>query len=110
MPELVKPFFKPPPPIRDKRHVVFVASLSSGCCECGRIPVQAHHLLRVVEKCMGRRSGDNWVIPVCYDRHRFIHRTGKDEQYRDLARALWENTGDAETCENLVRYFREAAV
>ena len=40
---------------------------------------QAHHLMHAEPSAMGRRSGDNWAVPLCAAHHRDLHLTG-DEQ------------------------------
>ena len=61
---MAAPNFKPPPPIRDESHL---ANLRECCCVICQttLNVEPHHLLRTPEKAMGRRSGDNWAIPLC---------------------------------------------
>lgn len=95
---------KPPPPIRSKAHVAFVASLP--CCITGRIGgTHAHHLLRGTgEKAMGRRAGDNWTIPLHYKTHDALHKDGDETGFLEwhhidgpaLARSLYAASGDHE--------------
>lgn len=101
---------KPPKPIRDKAHLAFVAGLP--CCITGRTDgVQAHHLLKTSEKCMGRRSGDDKVIPLHHEMHTDLHRGGDETAFLrwycidplDLARALYAATGDHEQGLRVVR-------
>ena len=96
--------FKPPAPIRDKKHLAFVASLP--CCITGRTDgIEVHHLLRGTgEKCGNRKSGDNWVIPMEWTEHQALHAWGKEVEWLGwsnidgpaLAKALYEATGDYE--------------
>lgn len=94
---------KPPPPIRSEKHRRFVASLP--CCISGRDEAtQGHHLLRVPEKCMGRRAGDNWIIPLHHEMHTALHRSGDETAFLAiydiggpaLAKALWNASGNYE--------------
>jgi len=101
---------KPPKPVRDKAHLAFVAGLP--CCITGRTDgVQAHHLLKTSEKCMGRRSGDDKVIPLHHEIHTALHGSGDETAFLDicvidgpaLARALYAATGDHEQGLRVVR-------
>ena len=103
--------FKPPAPIRDKKHLAFVASLP--CCIEGRTGnVVPHHLLRGTgEKCGGRKSGDNWTIPLGAETHMDLHAWGDETWYLGksdidgpaLAKALYEATGDYEQALNVLK-------
>jgi len=101
-------FQKPPKPIRDKKHLQFVAGLP--CCVCGTEPVQAHHLLRSGEHGMGRKSGDNWAIPLCFDDHRWLHMDGDETAWlsdrgidgKSLAKALYAANMDTEAALNAI--------
>jgi hypothetical protein len=103
--------FKPAPPIRNKKHLDFIRTLP--CVICGGNS-QAHHLLRTKEKCMGRRSGDNWAISLCPSHHAGLHRDGNEERYLApidgpvLASALWGVMGNREGALNIIRLAREA--
>ena len=105
---------KPPPLIRDRRHLAFVASLP--CCITGRTDgVQVHHLLRVPEKCCGRRSGDNHAIPLHHEKHTALHRDGNEQAYLTtydidgpaLAKALYEASGKYELACKAIQEARE---
>lgn len=72
-------YFKPDPPIRDKEHLKWVADLA--CCCCGAPADCAHHLLRTNEKCMGRKSGDDKVLPLCNYHHDSLHRNGNEPAF-----------------------------
>ena len=104
---------KPPRPIRDRKHLAFVASLP--CCVSGWIPVQVHHLLRTPEKAMGRRSGDNHVIPLHWEMHTRLHSSGNETRFLEihgidgpsLAKALYEASGDYEQSCKAIKEARE---
>lgn len=94
---------KPPPPIRDKKHLAWLHELP--CCISGStVNVVAHHLLRTPEKAMGRKSGDNHTIPLASHIHMALHRDGNETRFLKqygidgpaLARRLWEVSGDIE--------------
>jgi DNA recombination protein Rad52 len=67
------------PRIRDKEHLRHIASLS--CLICGREPSQAHHLTHAQPKAMSRKSGDQWVVPLCAIHHRQLHDYGNEGQW-----------------------------
>ena len=65
--------------IRDPKHLRMVRQLP--CCLTWRTyGVEVHHLLRTGEHAMGRRSGDNWAIPLANFLHRQLHDGPMDEQ------------------------------
>lgn len=67
---------------------------------------QAHHIKSSTgERGMGIRSTDKWAVPLCHDKHMEVERIGSRnevswfrdhgiEDVRELAEALWANTGD----------------
>lgn len=57
--------FKPPKPIRDETWRRFVHE--HPCRKCGSVPTQAAHL---GHSSMGRKPGDDQVVPLCPDCHR----------------------------------------
>ena len=108
---------KPPRPIRDRKHLAFVASLP--CC-ITETPygVVYHHLLRGTgEKCGGRKSGDNWVLPLCGNMHHELHADGNETQFLEsygidgpaLAKALYETKRDYERACAILRGIQEKA-
>ena len=107
---------KPPPPIRDRKHMAFVASLP--CCITGiSYKVVAHHLLRGTgEKCGGRKSGDDKTIPLCTEAHTALHGIGDEEGFLKgqgidgpaLAKALYEASGDYELACAILRGLQAA--
>ena len=106
---------KPPAPIRDRKHLAFVASLP--CCITGTPHgVVCHHLLRGTgEKCGGRKSGDNWAIPLCGNMHAELHADGNETRFLKrwgidgpaLAKALYEASGDYEQACKAIQEARE---
>jgi hypothetical protein len=83
--------------IRDAGHLNYVRSLP--CCICKtHYDIQAHHLLRTGEHAMGRRSGDNWAIPLCALHHTQLHMDGDEIAFLQArgidgkreANELWE--------------------
>ena len=108
---------KPPAPIRDKKYIAFVGSLF--CCipGCGRNSGPPHHLLRTPEKCAGRKSGDDKILPMCPEHHRALHLNGDETGFLErngidgpaLARALYEASGDYEHACAILRGIQEKA-
>lgn len=80
---------------RDKQHLRFVAS--QPCLICGRAPSDAHHLRFAQPRAMGRKSSDEFVVPLCRTHHRENHQTGREESWwasvsidpLDIATKLW---------------------
>lgn len=80
---------------RDKQHLRFVAS--QPCLICGRAPSDAHHLRFAQPRAMGRKSSDEFVVPLCRTHHRENHQTGREESWwasvsidpLEIATKLW---------------------
>ena len=68
---------------RDKLHLRFVAT--QPCLICGRTPSDPHHLRFAQPRAVGRKSSDEFVVPLCRTHHRQNHNIG-DEL------AWWEPT------------------
>jgi hypothetical protein len=85
--------------VRSPRHLAYVAE--QPCCCCGAKPVEVHHLLRADEqRGGGRRAGDPYAIPLCYEHHRgrdSLHSDGNEARFlsrfcvdgASLAAKLW---------------------
>jgi DNA recombination protein Rad52 len=86
---------------RDLRHLQFVATRP--CLVCGRTPSQAHHLKTAQPRALGRKSGDEWTVPLCAIHHRALHDDGDETRWWAAqgidpfpeARRLWETTRTA---------------
>lgn len=66
--------------IKDADHLKRVSEMA--CCICGLDgSTQAHHLLRSGEKGMGIKSGDDCVIPLCYNHHYELHMYGDETEF-----------------------------
>lgn len=65
--------------MKDKKHLRFVAGLP--CYLCGNPEVQVHHLLRAGGHGMGKKTGDEWTIPLCVTHHDMLHRCGDEIQF-----------------------------
>ncbi len=70
--------------IRNKDHVRFVTQ--QACLVCGRKPSDAHHLRFTQPRALGRKSSDEFTVPLCRIHHRAVHRAGDE-------RAWWKETG-----------------
>jgi len=57
----------PPKPerIRSPRHLARLRTLACTIPECGRGPVDAHHLTHVQPKGKGLKAGDQFTVPLC---------------------------------------------
>lgn len=73
----------------DLEHLKWVAT--KPCMICNKRPVQVHHLLKPYDgaRGMGRKSGDNNVIPLCYHHHAELHtKFGSEKLFFDK---YWRN-------------------
>lgn len=55
----------------------------SPCLVCRR-GAEAHHLQHVGERGVGRKSGDNWAVPLCHECHMGLHRFGGERTWWDI--------------------------
>ena len=62
--------------LRDKAHLRFVAS--QPCLLCGRSPSDPHHLRFAQPRAMGRKTSDEFVVPLCRAHHRQNHEVGDE--------------------------------
>jgi hypothetical protein len=69
---------------RDKAHLRFVAS--HPCLICGRSPADAHHLRFAQPRAMGRKSSDEFTVPLCRAHHRENHQNGVEIEW-------WQKAG-----------------
>ena len=70
--------------IRDRDHVRSVAK--QPCLICGRQPSDAHHLRFAQARALGRKTSDEFTVPLCRGHHREVHRCGDEA-------AWWKKTG-----------------
>lgn len=68
-----------PKRIRAPEHLKWVATLP--CLICQRQPSDAHHLKRVQPNALGRKPGDQWVVPLCRIHHRALHDAGDETRW-----------------------------
>jgi len=69
---------------RDKTHLRFVAL--QPCLVCGRAPSDPHHLRFAQPRALGRKTSDEFVVPLCRTHHRQNHQVGDEA-------AWWKPTG-----------------
>src|ERR1700730_716813 len=93
------------------------------CLVCMKEPPnEAHHLLRTGEHGMGRKSSDQWAIPICAFHHDArqpgsVHSCGGEDEYfasraidaRSVARALWTERGNLEAMRRVIFAARQRA-
>jgi hypothetical protein len=83
---------------RDKEHLRFV--IRQPCLLCGRKPSDPHHLRFVQPRALGRKSSDEFAVPLCRTHHRAVHRAGDERAWwkaagidpLKVARKLWKDT------------------
>jgi ERF superfamily len=83
---------------RDRDHLRHVAK--QPCLICGRKPSDSHHLRYLQPRALGRKSSDEFVVPLCRIHHRLVHRLGNEAAWWQdagidpiaVARKLWRET------------------
>jgi hypothetical protein len=68
-----------PKRLRDPSHLRRLATIP--CLICGRKPVQAHHLTFAQARAMGRKSSDEYAVPLCAIHHRDLHDHGNEMEW-----------------------------
>ena len=66
---------------------------------CGRKPSDPHHLRHVQPRAIGRKSSDEFTVPLCRIHHRALHRAGDEPAWWKesgidpikVARTLWKS-------------------
>jgi hypothetical protein len=82
--------------VRDKTHLRHVSALP--CLICQRTPCDAHHVKLAQPRMLGRKVSDEFVVPLCRDHHRDLHRHGNERAWwanvnlnpLEKARGFWE--------------------
>ena len=64
---------------RDKSHLRFVAL--QPCLVCGRTPSDPHHLRFAQPRALGRKTSDEYVVPLCRTHHRQNHQVGDERAW-----------------------------
>jgi ERF superfamily protein len=83
---------------RDPEHMRYITK--QPCLICGRKPSDPHHLRYVQPRALGRKSSDEFSVPLCRIHHRLVHRVGNEAAWWQdagidpikVARKLWVQT------------------
>jgi ERF superfamily len=83
---------------RNRDHLRFVTQ--QACLICGRKPSDPHHLRSMQPRALGRKSSDEFTVPLCRVHHRAAHRVGNEQAWWKaagidplrVARGLWRQT------------------
>jgi hypothetical protein len=83
---------------RDRDHMRYITK--QPCLICGRKPSDPHHLRYVQPRALGRKSSDEFAVPLCRIHHRLVHRVGNEAAWWQdvgidpikVARKLWVQT------------------
>ena len=83
---------------RNKDHLRYVAR--QACLICGRQPSDPHHLRYAQPRALGRKSSDEFTVPLCRVHHREVHRVSNEQAWwqsvgidpLSVAQQLWETT------------------
>ncbi len=68
-------------PLRDPEHLARVRRHACVTCRL-RVEIEAHHIRECFPRTMGKRIGDNWVVPLCRWCHIDVH---------GMSRTFWHN-------------------
>ena len=90
---------------RNKEHLRYVSQ--QPCLLCTRQPSDAHHLRFVQPRALGRKSSDEFAVPLCRTHHRAAHRAGDERNWWrstgidpvKVARKLWKDTRLGKPCD-----------
>src|SRR5262249_35762579 len=69
---------------RNRDHLRFV--MQQPCLLCGRKPSDAHHIRFMQPRALGRKTSDEFAVPLCRSHHRAVHRAGDEK-------AWWKQAG-----------------
>jgi hypothetical protein len=83
---------------RNKEHLRYITL--QPCLLCARKPSDAHHLRFVQPRALGRKTSDEFAVPLCRIHHRAAHRAGDEPAWwkaagidpLKIARRLWKDT------------------
>lgn len=83
---------------RNRHRLRFVAE--QACLICGRQPSDAHHIRYAQPRALGRKSSDEFTVPLCRIHHRALHRVGDEQGWWKqvgidplrVAQSLWTMT------------------
>ena len=77
-----------------------MSSTAEPCLNCGRQPLDAHHLRFAQNRAAGRKVSDEFTVPLCRGHHREVHRSGDETAWwrqigidpTKIALKLWRQT------------------
>jgi len=83
---------------RSKEHLRYV--ISQPCLFCARKPSDAHHLRFMQPRALGRKTSDEFAVPLCRTHHRAAHRAADEQVWWKaigidpvkIARKLWRDS------------------
>jgi hypothetical protein len=83
---------------RNREHLRTI--IKQPCLVCGRKPSDPHHLRFAQPKALGRKSSDEFTVPLCRVHHREVHRAGDERAWwkaagidpLKVARKFWKTT------------------
>jgi len=83
---------------RNREHLRYVAQ--QACLICGRKQSDPHHLRYLQPRALGRKTSDEFAVPLCRSHHRAVHRAGDEQAWWKaagidpvkVARQLWRQT------------------
>jgi ERF superfamily len=83
---------------RSKEHLRYV--MSQPCLFCARKPSDPHHLRFMQPRALGRKTSDEFVVPLCRTHHRAAHRAADERTWWKaigidpvkIARKLWRDS------------------
>ena len=87
--------------LRDSKYLDYVRK--RGCVICGG-EAQAHHLQRAQPRAMGRKTGDQYTVPLCPAHHFELHDLGDETLFwalqgidvMEYSEALFREYNDAD--------------
>jgi hypothetical protein len=83
---------------RSKEHLRYV--ISQPCLFCARKPSDPHHLRFMQPRALGRKTSDEFTVPLCRTHHRAAHRAADEQAWWKairidpvkIARKLWRDS------------------
>jgi hypothetical protein len=83
---------------RSKEHLRYV--IAQPCLFCTRKPSDAHHLRFMQPRALGRKTSDEFAVPLCRTHHRAAHRAADEQAWWKaigidpvkVARKLWRDS------------------
>jgi hypothetical protein len=90
---------------RSREHLRYV--IAQPCLFCARKPSDPHHLRFMQPRALGRKTSDEFVVPLCRTHHRAAHRAADEQAWWKaigidpvkIARKLWRDSRAAKAQE-----------